>query len=236
MADQVQQQLALRRDRTAIVASRVLRIAEPVLRRRGEGALRIGLDEGAEAGDRTLVVAALELVERSVVGALLGLASAGLPDRLAWMGAGLAAGALLGVFGLRRTTFEPTPQGLYYTPNAHLGIALSLLFIARIAYRLVEVLVRLSYLVADYPEIVELDVNPLIVTPERKVKDGKPIKYPAPEGPSEINATPVFWKNRIYVAVGQDPEHGEGVGLLHCIDATKTGDITATGQFGFFIQ
>ncbi|MFO0915846.1 MAG: bifunctional acetate--CoA ligase family protein/GNAT family N-acetyltransferase [Pirellulales bacterium] len=32
--------------------------------------------------------------------------------------------------------------------------------------RLVEVLVRLSYLVADYPEIVELDVNPLIVTPQ----------------------------------------------------------------------
>jgi outer membrane protein assembly factor BamB len=65
---------------------------------------------------------------------------------------------------------------------------------------------------------------------ERKIKDGKPIKYPAPEGPSEINATPVFWKNRIYVAVGQDPEHGEGVGLLHCIDATKTGDITKTGK------
>jgi acetyltransferase len=32
--------------------------------------------------------------------------------------------------------------------------------------RLIEVLMRLSYLVADYPEIVELDVNPLLVTPE----------------------------------------------------------------------
>ena len=70
------------------------------------------------------------------------------------------------------------------------------------------------------------DCNP----PEHKVKDGKPIKYPAAEGPSEINATPVFWKNRIYVAVGQDPEHGEGVGILTCIDATKTGDITKTGK------
>jgi acetyltransferase len=30
--------------------------------------------------------------------------------------------------------------------------------------RLTEVLMRLSYLVADYPEIVELDVNPLLVT------------------------------------------------------------------------
>ena len=58
---------------------------------------------------------------------------------------------------------------------------------------------------------------------------GKPIKYPAAEGPSEINATPVFYKNRIYVAIGQDPEHGEGVGRLVCVDATKTGDITKTG-------
>ncbi len=32
--------------------------------------------------------------------------------------------------------------------------------------RLVEVLMRLSYLVADYPEIRELDINPLLVTPE----------------------------------------------------------------------
>ena len=51
------------------------------------------------------------------------------------------------------------------------------------------------------------DCNP----PERKK-----FKYPDAEGPSEINATPVFWKNRIYTAVGQDPEHGEGVGRLVC--------------------
>src|ERR1035437_3505754 len=31
-------------------------------------------------------------------------------------------------------------------------------------------------------------------------------------------------------AVGQDPEHGEGVGILTCIDATKTGDVTQTGK------
>jgi hypothetical protein len=60
-------------------------------------------------------------------------------ERLWWLAAGLGAGAGLGVFGLRRTKFEPTPRGLYYTPNAHLGIALSLLFVARIVYRLVEV-------------------------------------------------------------------------------------------------
>jgi outer membrane protein assembly factor BamB len=68
------------------------------------------------------------------------------------------------------------------------------------------------------------------VPPEYKTKDGKPIIYPAADGPSEINATPVFYKNRVYVAIGQDPEHGQGVGHLVCIDATKTGDITQTGM------
>jgi outer membrane protein assembly factor BamB len=70
------------------------------------------------------------------------------------------------------------------------------------------------------------DCNPA----ERKFKAGKPIKYPKPEGPSEINATPVFWKNRVYVAVGQDPEHGEGIGILTCIDATQTGDVTKSAK------
>ncbi|KAB2667587.1 MAG: PQQ-binding-like beta-propeller repeat protein, partial [Verrucomicrobia bacterium] len=69
-----------------------------------------------------------------------------------------------------------------------------------------------------------LDANP----PEYKAKDGKPYKYPAAEGPSEINATPVFYKGRVYVATGQDPEHGEGVGHLLCIDPTKKGDVTKT--------
>jgi outer membrane protein assembly factor BamB len=68
------------------------------------------------------------------------------------------------------------------------------------------------------------DCNP----PEYRVKDGKPIKYPDANGPSEVNATPVFYKDRVYVAIGQDPEHGEGVGHLVCIDATGTGDVTKT--------
>jgi acetyltransferase len=35
--------------------------------------------------------------------------------------------------------------------------------------KLIEVLIRLSYLAADYPEIQELDVNPLLVTPDEVV-------------------------------------------------------------------
>ena len=75
------------------------------------------------------------------------------------------------------------------------------------------------------PEIWRFDCVP----EKYKVKDGKPLKYPAADGPSEIIATPVFYKNRVYVSIGQDPEHGEGVGRLVCIDATKKGDITDSG-------
>jgi outer membrane protein assembly factor BamB len=49
-------------------------------------------------------------------------------------------------------------------------------------------------------------------------------------GPSEIIASPVFHNGRVYCTIGQDPMHGRGRGLLHCIDATKTGDITHTGS------
>jgi outer membrane protein assembly factor BamB len=48
-------------------------------------------------------------------------------------------------------------------------------------------------------------------------------------GPSECIATPVFHNNRVYIAVGQDPRHKEGRGVLACIDATLTGDITKSG-------
>lgn len=48
-----------------------------------------------------------------------------------------------------------------------------------------------------------------------------------------IIATPVFYDNCVFLAVGQDPEHGEGVGHLWKIDATKTGDISPElGEIG----
>lgn len=48
---------------------------------------------------------------------------------------GAAFGAALGVLGIRLTKFEQTAEGLFYTPSAHLGIALSALFIGRMAWR-----------------------------------------------------------------------------------------------------
>lgn len=49
-------------------------------------------------------------------------------------------------------------------------------------------------------------------------------------GMSEIIATPVFYKDRVYVAIGRDPDHGRGRGALVCLDATRTGDSTKTGK------
>jgi hypothetical protein len=71
--------------------------------------------------------------------ALLSLATLRHPELLALLGGAVAIGVALAVYGLRRTKFEATPQGLFYTPNAHLGIALSVLFLARIIYRFVEI-------------------------------------------------------------------------------------------------
>ena len=51
--------------------------------------------------------------------------------------AGAAVGTVLGILGRRLTKFEVTPAGLFYTPNAHLGIALSLLLVLRLGYRAV---------------------------------------------------------------------------------------------------
>ena len=51
-----------------------------------------------------------------------------------------------------------------------------------------------------------------------------------PKTRNEVISTPIIVDNVVYVANGQDPEHGEGEGHLYAIDGTKTGDITKTGQ------
>lgn len=50
-------------------------------------------------------------------------------------------------------------------------------------------------------------------------------------GMAEIIATPTFYNNKLYVAIGRDPAHGRGRGALWCIDPAKgEGDITNTAK------
>ena len=78
------------------------------------------------------------------------------------VGAGLAAGAAvgigLGLLGTRLTKFEATPAGLFYTPNAHLGIALSLLLVLRLGYRFVMLQASAGH--AD-PQTMQIGSSPL---------------------------------------------------------------------------
>jgi len=84
------------------------------------------------------------------------------------------------------------------------------------------------------------DCNP----PRYRLRNGKTIDYYAGDkrkksspnrndgaylGPSQIIGSPAFHQGRVYVIIGQDPLHGRGKGLLHCIDASKTGDISQSG-------
>jgi len=47
---------------------------------------------------------------------------------------------------------------------------------------------------------------------------------------NNLIATPVIWEDKVYIGVGQDPEHGEGLGNFWCIDATLEGDVTEKGM------
>jgi outer membrane protein assembly factor BamB len=44
---------------------------------------------------------------------------------------------------------------------------------------------------------------------------------------NNVISMPVIHDGRVYLTVGQDPEHGEGTGHLWCIDPTKRGDVSS---------
>ena len=54
---------------------------------------------------------------------------------------GLGGGLALGAWALRLTRFERTPEGFFYTPNAYIGVGLSLLLVGRILYRMEQLYV-----------------------------------------------------------------------------------------------
>ena len=55
-----------------------------------------------------------------------------------------------------------------------------------------------------------------------------------PRTRNEVISTPVIYKERVYIANGQDPEHGEGIGHFYAIDPTKRGNITESGRIFHF--
>jgi len=59
-----------------------------------------------------------------------------IPQAFRYSLAGLAGGCLLGLLGLAVTRWEPTPQGLYFTPNRGLVLLITLAVTARLLYGL----------------------------------------------------------------------------------------------------
>ncbi len=53
--------------------------------------------------------------------------------------AGVVLGTMVGLVGLKLTRFEVTEKGHCYVPNTWIGVAISLLFIGRLVYRLVQI-------------------------------------------------------------------------------------------------
>jgi hypothetical protein len=76
-----------------------------------------------------LALAALLISSRSLHSPVLGGA----------LLAGLLGGAALGFIGLRHTKFETTEEGSFYTPHTYIGVSVSALLIARLAYRFVAI-------------------------------------------------------------------------------------------------
>jgi outer membrane protein assembly factor BamB len=60
--------------------------------------------------------------------------------------------------------------------------------------------------------------------------DTNPKEAVWPKTRNEVISTPVIVDGIVYIANGQDPEHGEGVGHAYAIDASKRGDLTQSGR------
>ena len=58
---------------------------------------------------------------------------------LSSLGAGVLAGGWLGVLGIKLTRFEQVGKDYYFTQHRYLGLAITMLFIARLLYRGMEI-------------------------------------------------------------------------------------------------
>ena len=104
------------------------------------------------------------------------------------------------------------------------------------------------------PAIVTVKGKPLVIAPlgdswvyAYEAQTGKivwrfdmnPKSAVYPQTRSEVTSTPCIVPDKdnpdkvyMYIALGQDPEHGEGDGHLYCIDITKEGDISKELEAG----
>jgi len=80
----------------------------------------------------------IRIVLLAVVGCAASIVAFKSTAFLGAMISGIAAGAALGYWGANHTRFENFRGVLNYVPHTYTGIAVSLLFLGRLAYRLVE--------------------------------------------------------------------------------------------------
>lgn len=78
-----------------------------------------------------------------------------------------------------------------------------------------------AYDAAAGRELWRFDGNP---------KDARWLPRPGVRSRSSIIASPVFADGRVFVALGQDPFHGNGPSLLHAIRPSGQGDITESSR------
>jgi hypothetical protein len=77
-----------------------------------------------------------------VFGAMLVVPATELGDRpfsLAALAAGALAGIGLATYGLRRTRFEDSPEGYFFTPPMRMGVLIGMLLVARVIYLGIEI-------------------------------------------------------------------------------------------------
>ena len=64
---------------------------------------------------------------------------AGRPLSLAALAAGALGGIALGYYALRRSRFEDTAEGYFFTPPSRMGILVAMLLVARVIYLGIEI-------------------------------------------------------------------------------------------------
>jgi len=77
-----------------------------------------------------------------------------------------------------------------------------------------------AYDAASGDEVWRFDGNP---------KDARWLPRPRVFSRGSIIASPVFADGRVFVAMSQSPEHGNGPSLIHAINPTGQGDVTESG-------